>query len=165
MEISPPRLVISTRRGLNASGTGLSYYLEFDDARDNRASAAAKCKKLNANRYEFRNGQPLMANPNEMYDAAVELKDQGDLEGAIAKLNEILATDPNHVLTHSALAVNLQKLGKLEEAVGHARKVTEIEPDDAFSFTQLSVIFQRCGLIQEAEDAMAQAQLIQRGEV
>ncbi len=106
-----------------------------------------------------------MANPDEMYDAAVALKDQGDLEGAITKLNEILVSDPNHVLTHSALAVNLQKTGKLEEAVAHARKVTEIEPQDAFSFTQLSVICQRCGLIQEAEDAMARAQMIQRGEV
>ena len=49
-----------------------------------------------------------MATTDEMYDEAVAIKDRGDSEGAIAKLNEILAIDANHVLAHSALAVNLQ---------------------------------------------------------
>lgn len=102
-----------------------------------------------------------MPTPDELYDEATRMKDSGDLEGAVAKLREILDVDPNHVLTHSALAVHLQKLGHPEDAVRHARKVTELEPDDPFSFTQLSVICQRCGLIQEAEDAMARAHQIQ----
>ena len=101
--------------------------------------------------------------PNQMYDEAVLLKDQGDLDGAVAKLRALLQIDADHVLTHSALAVYLQKLGQREEAVTHARRVTEIEPTDPFSFTQLSVICQRCGLIQEAEDAMAHARTLQMG--
>ena len=79
----------------------------------------------------------------------------------MAKLREILKIDPNHSLTHSALAVHLQKLGHLDDAIAHATKVTELEPDDHFSFTQLSVICMRCGRIQEAEDAMAKAHEIQ----
>jgi len=106
-------------------------------------------------------GNPLMPTSDEMYDQAVALKEQGNLEGAVAKLNEILATDPNHVLSHSALGVHLQKLGRLDEAIQHAVRVTELEPHDAFSFTQLSVIYQRCGRIQQAEDAMAMARTIQ----
>jgi len=102
-----------------------------------------------------------MPNLDEMYDEATRIKDGGDLEGAVAKLKQILEADPNHALTHSALGVHLQKLGQPDEAVSHARKVTELEPDDPFSFTQLSVICMRCGLIQEAEDAMAQARNIQ----
>lgn len=102
-----------------------------------------------------------MATADQMYDEAHTLKEQGDLEGAVAKLNEILTTNPDHALTHSALAVHLQKLGQPEAAVNHARKVTELEPGDPFSFTQLSVICMRCGLIQEAEDAMAKAREIQ----
>ena len=104
-----------------------------------------------------------MATPDEMYDEANALKDQGDLEGAVAKLEEILQTDPNHVLTHAALGVHLQKLGRIDESIEHAVKVTELEPADSFSFTQLSVIYQRCGRIQEAEDAMARARMIQMG--
>ncbi len=102
-----------------------------------------------------------MPTPDEMYDEANALKEQGDLEGAVARLQEILAIDPNHVLTHSALGVHLQKLGKPEDAISHAVKVTELEPDDSFSFTQLSVIYMRCGHIPEAETAMAKAQEIQ----
>ncbi|MGD9855447.1 MAG: tetratricopeptide repeat protein [Planctomycetaceae bacterium] len=102
-----------------------------------------------------------MPTPDEMYDEATRIKDSGDLEGAVAKLRQILEVDPNHVLTHSALGVHLQKLGLPEDAVRHARKVTELEPDDAFSFTQLSVICMRCGRIQEAEDAMAHARNLQ----
>ena len=102
-----------------------------------------------------------MATPDELYDEADKMKESGDLEGAVAKLQEILTVDEAHVLTHAALAVHLHKLGQLDEAISHALKVTELEPRDSFSFTQLSVIYQRCGRIQEAEDAMAKARQIQ----
>jgi Flp pilus assembly protein TadD len=106
-------------------------------------------------------GNSFMPTLDEMYDQAVALKEQGDLEGAVAKLNEIVVTDPTYALAHSALAVHLQKLGRLDDAIRHAVRVTELEPHDAFSFTQLSVIYQRCGRIQQAEDAMAMARTIQ----
>lgn len=98
-----------------------------------------------------------------MYDDAVCRKDEGDVEGAVAALRALLQIEPDHVLSHSALAVYLQKLGQREEAVAHAQRVTELEPNDPFSFTQLSVICQRCGLIPEAEDAMARARELQMG--
>jgi Flp pilus assembly protein TadD len=101
-----------------------------------------------------------MATADEMYDEAVAIKDRGDMAGAIAKLEEILAIDPNHVLAHSALAVNMQKAGRPNEAIEHAIRVTELEPSDPFSFTQLSVIFQRCGKIPEAEMAMDRARMM-----
>jgi len=104
-----------------------------------------------------------MATPDELYDEADQLKEEGDLEGAVTKLQEILTIDPNHVLTHSALAVHLNRLGKFDEAISYAVKVTELEPNDPFSFTQLSVIYQRCDKIPEAEEAMAKSQRIQAG--
>ena len=97
---------------------------------------------------------------DEMYDESVALKGQGDLEGAVAKLNQLLAVDPNYVLAHSALGVHLQKLGRFDDAIRHALRVTELEPQDPFSFTQLSVIYQRCGRIPEAEDAMARSRMM-----
>jgi len=102
-----------------------------------------------------------MATADELYNEADQLKEQGDLEGAVAKLREILEQDEQYVLAHSALAVHLQKLGQLEESIAHAKRVTELEPDDPFSFTQLSVIYQRCGRIQDAEDAMAKSREVQ----
>ena len=99
--------------------------------------------------------------PAKMYDAAMKLKTDGNLEGCVEALKQILTVDPSHVQTHMALGVHLQKLGRLDEAILHAKKVTELEPADAFSFTQLSVIYQRCGKIFEAEEAMARAREIQ----
>jgi len=101
-----------------------------------------------------------MAIEDVIYDEAMKIKEQGDLEAAVNKWFEGLKANPDHALTHSALAVHLQKIGRKEEAVQHAKKVTELEPNDPFSFTQLSVICQRCGLIPEAEDAMARAHAI-----
>lgn len=105
-----------------------------------------------------------MSAVDAMYDDAMKLRDSGDLAGAAAKLAEIEAIEPQHVLTHSALAVILQKLQRFDEAIAHAVKVTELEPNDPFSFTQLSVISQRCGKIQEAEDAMARARMMQMAQ-
>lgn len=99
-----------------------------------------------------------------MYDEAVALKDEGKLDEAIAKLREILEIDPNHALSHSALAVYLQRQGQFDEAIAHALKVVELEPKDSFSYTQLSVICQRCGKIPEAEDALARARAMQMGQ-
>ena len=98
---------------------------------------------------------------DQLYDAAVKLKDAGDMEGAAEALLKIVAAEPNHLHSNMALGVYLQKLGRLEEAIKHAVKVTEIQPEDPFSFTQLSVIYQRCGKILEAEDAMAKAHALQ----
>jgi Flp pilus assembly protein TadD len=98
-----------------------------------------------------------MSNPDVIYDEAVKLKASNDMEGAVKKLQEAVQIDPNHALSHSALAVYLQKLGRAQEAIQHAIKVTQLDPNDPFSYTQLSVIYVRCGMIQEAEDAKAKA--------
>ena len=100
---------------------------------------------------------------HEIYDAAIHLKDAGDLAGAVAKLHEVLAIDPAHTDTHSALAVYNQRLGKFDEAIAHAQKVVELLPNEAFSYTQMSVIYMRCGKIQEAEDAKAKAHSMGHG--
>ena len=101
-----------------------------------------------------------MKNADQIYDEATQLKGEGRLAEAVAKLEEALACDPNHILSHSALAVHLQKLGQPDKAISHAKRVVELDPNDPFSFTQLSVIFQRCGKIPEAEDAMARAHML-----
>ena len=101
--------------------------------------------------------------PHEIYDEAIRIKDTGDLEGAVAKLHEVLEVDPQHSDAHSALAVYLQKLGNFDEAIEHAKKVVEVSPNDPFSYTQLSVIYMRCNRIPEAEEAKARAHMVQMG--
>jgi Tfp pilus assembly protein PilF len=96
-----------------------------------------------------------MPSPNELYDQAVALRDQGDKPGAVAKLEEALAADPNLTIAHGLLAKLYVDLAEAEKAIFHAKKVVELEPDDTFSYTALSIIYQRCGHIPEAEHAKA----------
>jgi tetratricopeptide (TPR) repeat protein len=98
-----------------------------------------------------------------LYDEADKLKDAGKLDEAAAKLNQLLAVDPNYTLAHSALAVIYTRLKRHEEAIGHGIRACELEPNDPFSFTALSVTFQRAGKIPEAEEAMARARMLQMG--
>ncbi len=102
-----------------------------------------------------------MPSNEHLYDEADKLKDDGKLEEAVLKLNELLAQDPNYALAHSALAVIYGRLKRHDEAVQHGLKVCELEPNDPFSFTAMSVTFQRAGKIPEAEDAMAKARMMQ----
>jgi Flp pilus assembly protein TadD len=99
---------------------------------------------------------------DRMYDEADQLRAAGKVDDAVAKLQALLAMDPNYALAHSALAVVFTDLGRHDEAVQHAKKVAEIEPNDTFSFTALSVTLMRAGKIPEAEDAMARARMLQQ---
>jgi tetratricopeptide (TPR) repeat protein len=98
-----------------------------------------------------------MPTPNELYDQAVDLKENGEREQAIAKLEEAIALDPRFAIGHGMLAKLYVDLAEADKAIAHAKKVVELEPDDTFSYTALSVIYQRCGRIPEAEHAKAMA--------
>ncbi len=109
-----------------------------------------------------------MASVNALYDEADQLKDAGDLEGAVAKLNEAIAMDETYALAHTALSVVLQRLGKHAEAVEHSQRACELEPKDAFSYTALSVTYQRAyagtndtSYIRLAEEAMDRSRQIE----
>jgi Flp pilus assembly protein TadD len=104
-----------------------------------------------------------MPTPNELYDQAADRRDQGDREGAVAKLEEAIAQDPGFALGHGMLAKLYADLAMADKAIEHAKRVVELEPDDAFSYTALSVIYQRCGRIPEAEHAKAMAWQKQMG--
>jgi tetratricopeptide (TPR) repeat protein len=111
-----------------------------------------------------------MPTVDELYREAESLKDAAKYEEAIAKCNEILATEPGHVLSHLTLAVMLGKVGQHENAVKHAEEACKLDPTDAFNFTALSVTYQRAyagtgnpAYIRMAEDARDRAHMIQGG--
>jgi Flp pilus assembly protein TadD len=104
-----------------------------------------------------------MPTPNQLYDKATELREQGDKNGAVTLLEAAIASDPQFALAHGMLAKLYADLAESEKAISHAKKVVELEPDDAFSYTALSVIYQRCGRIPEAEHAKAVAWQKQMG--
>ena len=104
-----------------------------------------------------------MSETIERYDRAMAHKDSGDLGAAVRELAAIIEDEPDHLLSHSALAVYLEKLGRADEAVAHAERVTELDPQDAFAWTQLAVICQRCGRSEQGDQAMARARSLAGG--
>jgi tetratricopeptide (TPR) repeat protein len=109
-----------------------------------------------------------MPTNEELYQQADQLKDAGQLDEAVAKLQELLAQDETYVLAHTAMAVVLGKLGRHDQAVKHAERACQLEPSDAFNFTALSVTYQRAfagtgtrQYIMMAEEAMARSRMMQ----
>lgn len=102
-----------------------------------------------------------MLTRDERYAEAERLKDSGDLAGAVAALEQLVADDADFALAHSALAAWCTRLERHQDAVRHARLVVELEPRDPFSYTALSVACMRAGMIPEAEDALARSRMLQ----
>jgi tetratricopeptide (TPR) repeat protein len=109
-----------------------------------------------------------MSDVDQMYTEAERLKDSGDLQGAIDKLQSLLEIDPRHVLSHLALAVLYGRVQRHEEAIEHGELACQIDPTDAFNFTAMSVTYQRAWqgthepqFIQLAEAAMARARALE----
>lgn len=98
-----------------------------------------------------------MSSEVERYDEAIQLQQNGDLDGAVAKLEALIADQPDYALAHAALSVFYMKLDRDDEAVEHAGKVCDLEPEDPFSFVAMSTICQKVGRIAEAEQALAKA--------
>ena len=98
-----------------------------------------------------------MPSKEELYDEAIEFEQQGKLEEAVGKLQQLVVDEPTYALPHAALAVFMGKLDRHDEAVEHARKVCELEPQAPFSFVAMSLICQKAGRIAEAEQAMIAA--------
>ncbi len=91
------------------------------------------------------------------YDEAIALKDAGNLDEAVAKLEKLVEDEPAYALAHAGLSVFYSKLDRHDQAVHHAQKVCELDANDPFSFMSLSLICQKAGRIAEAEQALTQA--------
>lgn len=98
-----------------------------------------------------------MPSPDQMYDEAVELKEAGQLEAAVGKLEALVQQHPDYALGHAGLGVYYGKLDRHDEAVQHAQKVCELEADDPFSFMAMSLICLKAGRREEAELALNEA--------
>ncbi len=109
-----------------------------------------------------------MSDLNDLYKEADQMKDEGNLEDAIAKLKELLEKDESHTLSHLALAVLYGRVNQHDDAIRHGERACELDSKDAFNFTAMSVTYQRAWAgtqnqlyIQKAEDAKARADMVQ----
>ena len=109
-----------------------------------------------------------MSSITEKYNRAEKLKDEGKYDEAVQLLNEILAEDETHVLSHLTLGRIFTLSGNFEKAIEHGQRACQLEPNEPFNFTAMSVTFQRVfagtqdpKYIQMAEDAMAESRRLE----
>ena len=102
-----------------------------------------------------------MPSSDTLYDDAIALQQKGNIDGAIAQLESLVAQDDAFALAHAALSVFFSRTNRHDEAIDHARRVCELEPADPFSFVAMSLICQKAGRTAEAERAIAQARRAQ----
>ena len=110
-----------------------------------------------------------MSDVKTLYQESEELKEQGQLDQAIAKLNEALQIDADHVLSHLALAVLYGRVDQHEKAIEHGERACQLEPSESFNFTALSVTYVRAlqaspqneHLKLKAEEAMERSKMMQ----
>jgi tetratricopeptide (TPR) repeat protein len=109
-----------------------------------------------------------MPTVNELYKQSEQQKRDGNLDAAIATLEQLLQQDEKHVLSHLALAVMYGKVGKHDLAVKHGERACEIEPQDNFNWIALSSTYQKAfegtqdrQYIYRAEDAKARSAAMQ----
>ena len=74
---------------------------------------------------------------------AEQLKNDGNMEAAIAKYQEALAIDPEFVRGHLALSVLFHKVENHAKSVEHGEQACKLEPNDPFNAAALSVTYQR----------------------
>ncbi len=108
-----------------------------------------------------------LTSTTQLYDEADRLKDDGQCEAAIEKLQSLLAIDDGYVLANSAPAVVYGKVNQHDKGIEYGVRVSELEPNDSFSWTALSITYQRAfagtnehKYIQMAENAMSKSKMM-----
>jgi len=102
-----------------------------------------------------------MPTKSEIYDEAIRLHESGDVNGAIRRLEALVADEPDYALAHAALSVFYTRSEAFDQAVEHGRRVCQLEPDDPFSFVAMSLVCQKAGRLPEAEQALMQARQVE----
>jgi Flp pilus assembly protein TadD len=96
-------------------------------------------------------------------DLGRALAERGDNEGAIAKLKEAIAADPELAMAHEVLAHTYESMGRYPEAVAEYRATVALDPVRDTAFARLGCLLLTTeGATPEAERALEQAVAINR---
>ncbi len=93
----------------------------------------------------------------DMYLDAVMLRELGQDELAVRKLNAVVAADPDFALAYTELGKAQEKLGNREKALAAFRKAAELDPWSFESHMSLAAACKRLGNYPEAASAYARA--------
>lgn len=102
-----------------------------------------------------------MPSKEDLFDQAVDLVAEGDLERAVGVYREALQADSSYADAWEGLSMALADLEQWNDALQAAHRVVELVPDDQLPYTNLSRIYQRAGDVPKAEEWAAKGRVLE----
>ena len=100
-----------------------------------------------------------MASLQEQYDDAMFDFSTGDYDGAITRLNAVLAEDPAHFDAQLALGMAHYRKGDYAAAIAAGHKAEHLRPQEQLVHTNLSLFYMKSGDKKTAEHHGLQARI------
>jgi tetratricopeptide (TPR) repeat protein len=97
--------------------------------------------------------------PQERYDEAMFDFSRGDFDGAISKLQGILAEEPAHFDAQLSLGMAYYRKGDLTRAIEEGHKAEKLKPHEQLVHTNLSLFYMKSGDKKTAEHHGLQARI------
>src|SRR3989338_6302913 len=94
------------------------------------------------------------------YQESLELYRSGNLNQAIAKLEELIALDPAFSDGLETLGVLYAKADRLDDAIEMMKRLAKVSPNHIMAHANLSRFYVQKGMILEAEQEQAEARLL-----
>jgi Flp pilus assembly protein TadD len=98
-------------------------------------------------------------NLQEQYDDAMFDFSRGDFDGAIAKLKNVLAADPQNFEAQLALGMAFYRKGDFAAAIADGHKAEKLRPKEQLVHTNLSLFYMKSGDKVTAEKHGLQAKI------
>ncbi|MHA2261359.1 MAG: tetratricopeptide repeat protein [Candidatus Thorarchaeota archaeon] len=107
----------------------------------------------------------LLRRKEDKYKEAARLLSDGEVQGAIEKLRELLEEEPEHINAHTSLAVALMEIQKepawdsqkTQEAMAHYDVAAELDPEDPVPIFNKGVTLRDLGRMEEALECFDEA--------
>lgn len=100
-----------------------------------------------------------MPTHQDQYDDAMFDFSTGDFDTAIAKLNAVLAEEPEHFDAQLALAMCYYRKGDYPTAIAEGHKAQKLKPNEQLVHTNLSLFYMKSGDKKTAEHHGLQARI------
>jgi tetratricopeptide (TPR) repeat protein len=97
------------------------------------------------------------------FNLAHDLREAGDVEGAIRQLDAAVRIEPDSGLAHDELGQILGKQGRYDEALTQLRQAEVLLPDNAALHYRIGVLLGTAGHSQQAVDELSQAARLDPG--
>jgi Flp pilus assembly protein TadD len=97
------------------------------------------------------------------YERALELLDQGDLQGGRELLESVIERAPDLSAPHIDLGVAYHRNGDLEAAERYLRAALEINPDHPIALNELGIVYRKTARFSEARQSYEAALAVYPG--